>query len=192
VSSATAADGREVRHFELEADRRAKRMFVLIVVGFALLAVFGGIFTAYLLLWDEDPPIAIAPAKPKPPEPVDEFVPPVPWREDAPEIERRKSTGAKLAETLSDRDLGRGMAALQAAFDDCARTHGAIDAMVVNIDFSVGSSGKVEESDARPPFGKTPLGQCVANVVRTKGSFARTRIGRRDIRWSVKLRRTSG
>ena len=167
MSSATAADGREVRHFELEADRRAKRMFVLIVVGFALLAVFGGIFTAYLLLWDEDPPIAIAPAKQKPPEPVDEFVPPVPWREDVPEIKTDR-TVPKLAETLSDGDLKRGMGRLQAAFDECARTHGAIDAMVVNIDFSVGESGKVVESDAPPA-----VRQDTARPVRGRTSCAR-------------------
>jgi hypothetical protein len=189
VSSATA-DSREVRHFELEADRRARRMFVLIVVAFAFLAIGGGIFAAYLLLWDDDEATAIAPPKPKPPEAVEEFEPiaGVAWAKDEPQ-NRPTRVAQKLAETISDGELARGLARLQAAFDECARTHGAIDGMTVHIDFSVGESGRVVESDARPPFGKTPLGQCIAGVVRSKGSFARTRTGRRDIRWTVKLRR---
>jgi len=190
VSSATAADNREARHFELEADRRARRMFVLIVIAFAFLAIGGGIFAAYLLLWDDDE-TTIAPPRPKPPAPVEEFepVPGVAWTKDEPDTRPTRSSGPRLAETVSDGELARGLARLQAAFDECARTHGAIDGMTVNVDFSVGESGRVVESDARPPFGKTPLGQCVAGVVRGKGSFARTRTGRRDIRWTVKLRR---
>jgi hypothetical protein len=191
VSTATATDGREVRHFELEADRRARRHFVLIVVAFALLAVGGGIFAAYWLLSDT-PDLALPAARAKPPGPVEPFEPEpsVLWDDGGEKRDRPPPrVQTKLAETLSDRDVGRGLAALQAAFDACARTHGAIDETTVHIDFSVAESGKVVESDARPPFGKTPLGQCVANVVRTKGSFARTRTGRRDIRWSVKLRR---
>jgi hypothetical protein len=183
VSSATAADNREVRHFELEADRRARRMFVMIVVAFALLAIGGGIFAAWLILSDDTPIAALPPAKPKPPEAVRDFEPEagVPWGTETKPVER-VGGGAKLRETLSDKDIGSGLGRIQAALDECARTHGAIDETVVHID----------ESDARPPFGKTPLGRCVADVVRTKGSFKTSRSGRRDIRWSIKLRRRDG
>jgi hypothetical protein len=81
------------------------------------------------------------------------------------------------------------MARLQAALDECAAKHGAIDQTVVHIDFSIGESGRVSDSAARPPFGKTPLGQCVAAVVKSKGTFPRTRLGRRDIRWAITLHR---
>lgn len=181
-----------MRHFELEADRRQRRMFVLIVVAFALLAIGGGIFAAWLILSD-DTPIAALPPKTKLPEPVRDFEPEpgVPWGDDDQKTVRAPVT-SKLRETLSDKDIGSGLSRIQAALDECARTHGAIDETVVHIDFSVNAGGRVDESDARPPFGKTPLGRCVADVVRTKGSFARSKAGRRDIRWSIKLRRRDG
>jgi hypothetical protein len=193
VSSATATDNREVRHFELEADRRARRMFVMIVVAFALLAIGGGIFAAWLILSDDTPIAALPPTKPKPPEAVRDFEPEagVPWGEAKPVREPVRQP-SKLGETLSDGDIGNGMRRMQAALDECARKHGAIDETTVHIDFSVNPSGRVDESDARPPFGKTPLGLCVADVVRTKGSFKASRSGRRDIRWSIKLRRRDG
>ena len=185
--SASAVDTREVRHFELEADRRARRLFLFVVIGFAILAVAGGIFAAWLLLEDETTP-EIAPPKPKPPEPIEEFGagPPVEFRDDEPAVKRAPQRITKLAESLGDGDIARGLGRLQAAFDACARTHGALEGTIVNLDFSVGGDGRVGESAARPPNGKTPLGLCVAGVVKT-GSFARSRNGRRDIRWSVKL-----
>lgn len=182
-----------MRHFELEADRRQRRMFVLIVVAFALLAIGGGIFAAWLILSD-DTPIAALPPKAKPPEPVRDFEPEpgVPWGDDEGKREPRPSAPPKLRDTLSDKDIRSGLSRIQAALDECARTHGAIDETVVHIDFSVNAGGRVDESDARPPFGKTPLGRCVADVVRTRGVFARSSAGRRDIRWSIKLRRRDG
>lgn len=179
-------DTREVRHFELEADRRARRFFLFVVIGFAILAVAGGIFAAYLLLEDETTP-EIAPPKAKPPEPVEDFGdgPPVAFRDDEPP-QKIQRTPSRLQETLDNGDIGKGMSRLQAAFDACARTHGALEGTIVAVDFSVAGTGRVEDSASRPPNGKTPLGLCVAGVVKT-GSFAKSRNGRRDIRWSVKL-----
>jgi hypothetical protein len=184
--SASAVDTREVRHFELEADRRARRLFLFVVIGFAILAVAGGIFAAWLLLEDETTP-ELAPPKPKPPEPIEEFGagPPVEFRDEEP-VKPPPQRFTKLAESLGDGDIARGLGRLQAAFDACARKHGALEGTIVNLDFSVGGDGRVGESAARPPNGKTPLGLCVAGVVKT-GSFAKSRNGRRDIRWSVKL-----
>jgi hypothetical protein len=186
VSSA-AADVREPRHFDVEADRRARRSFGLLVIAFALLAILGGIFAAWLLL-DDDPPPQIIATKPKPPEAIEEHPPLEPFTEAPPPVEAKVRVAAKLADTIGDGDLRRMLAKLQGAFDACARKHGAVDGTIVDLDFSIAESGRVDESAARPPFGSTPLGQCIAGVVRDKAVFAKTRNGRRDIRWSIHLR----
>lgn len=187
VSTASAADVREARHFDLEADRRARRRFGLLVVAFALLAIMGGIFAAWLLLDDEGPRTATI-DKPKPPEVVEEHPPLEPFEPEKVAVVEKPRQVAKLAETIGDNDLRRMLARLQSAFDVCARTHGAVEGTVVNVDFSIESSGRVEQSDARPPFGSTPLGQCVAGVIRDKAVFAKTRLGRRDVRWSIHVK----
>lgn len=183
------APPREARNFDLEAERRSRRFFFILVIAFALLAVIGGIFAAYLLLDDEPAPNLVV-TKPKPPPPVEDLsdAPQTPWREDPPEDAKKPRTPVKqLAETVSDNDLNRMLARLQAAFDACARTHGAVEGTVVALDFSIGDNGRVSDSASRPPFTTTPLGQCIADVVRNKAVFAKTRSGRRDIRWSIRL-----
>ncbi len=187
VSPAAPVDGREPRHFDLEADRRARRSFGLLVVAFALLAILGGVFAAWLLL-DDDPPAQIVATKPKPPEVIEEHAPLEPFEAPAPAVVVKPRPVAKMADTVGDGDLRRMLAKLQSAFDACARTHGAVEGTVVQLDFSIAEGGRVDESASRPPFANTPLGQCIAAVVRDKAVFPRTRNGRRDIRWSIHLR----
>ncbi len=188
---AGAAVQHEVRNFDLEADRRSRRFFFFLVIGFALLAIVGGVFAAYMLLEDEPVPTPVA-NKPKPPPPIEELstAPQTPWREDeseAPEDPKKPRPAPRLADSVADSELGRVQARLQSAFDACARSHGGVEGTVVQLDFSIGSNGRVSTSATRPPFSSTPLGQCVADAVRSKASFSKTRNGRSDIRWAIRL-----
>ena len=180
-------DSRDERHFDLEADRRHRRLFTMIVVGFALLAVLGGVILA--LWWisppDEGRPPPM-PVKPPPEAPMQGFDPfdrpPEPEPEPTPAVRVRKTA-------LDDRDISRGLGRIQKLLDKCAVKHGAIDGTNVTVDFGVTGAGRVDEAYSRSPHGKTPLGLCVANVIRTAGRFKQSPDGRRDIRRTLRLRR---
>ena len=178
---------RELRDFDWEAERRQRRLFVLLMVGFAILAILAGIIVA---IWVIPPPEApnVPPMPYKEPEAVEEIEGPTPlW--DEVENTREPNTSAPLKESLDDRDIDRGIARMRSALDRCAQQHGAIDETYVTVDFSVAGSGRVEEAFSRAPHTSTPLGTCVAGVFRTHGKFRRTRTGLADIRRTVKLRR---
>jgi len=182
-------DSRRERYFDREAEKRARRNFVLMVAGFAALAMVGGIALA---LWifsepeeDEPPPIVAQ----EPPEVIDDddgFLPPE-RDEPIPEPIRRPSVKRKL----DDGDISKGIGRIQGALNACAVTHGAIDGTRLTVDFSVQPNGRVSDAYSRPPH-KTPLGFCVAKVIRTQGKFRKSKEGLGDIRRSITLRRTSG
>lgn len=182
-------DRRDSRHFDLEAQRRQRRYFIALMSGFAVLAVLAG---ALLAIWIfeplDDPEIAAAGKKEEarydpPPDNGD-------WEDDDVEPEPvpvRKTPTLKA--TLDGKDINRGLANLRSALDACARKHGAIEQMIVKVDFTVAPSGRVSSSAARPPFSVTPLGRCVADVISSQGKFRRTRDGLADIHRTVTLRR---
>ncbi|MBL4683971.1 MAG: hypothetical protein JKY37_05235 [Nannocystaceae bacterium] len=179
-------DGREGRQFEVEAQRRHKRLFVGLMIGFAVLAVVAGIALA---IWVIDPlgdPKIRAP-KPPPPEihaPIHNA--PAVWKDDEPAPTKSKPG---LKQRLTGDDINRGMAKLRSAFNACARQHGAIDGTNVGLDFTVGPDGRVEFCSARRPHDRTPLGSCVARVVKNKGRFRKSREGLGDIHRTVVMRR---
>lgn len=179
---------REVRQFDLEAQRRQKRLFVTLMIGVAILAALAGIVIAFLVIDPLGPP-KIKPLEPPPPvaEPPPEHVEIDDWDDDS------EPPPTKAAPTLKARpsgdDINRGLAKLRSALDACARTHGAIDGARVKLDFTVGGDGRVEQCFAQPPYAKTPLGTCVVRVVKNKGRFRRSRQGLADVHRTVTLRR---
>ena len=177
---------RELRDFDWEAERRQRRLFILLMVGFAILAILAGIIVAiWVIPPPEDP--NIRPMPNKEPEAVAEIEGAEPWEEAEPR--RPTSTGPKLKATLDASDIDRGIRRMQNALDQCAKTHGAIDETYVTVDFSVSAEGRVSEAYSRAPHTSTPLGTCVAGVFRNQGKFRRTQTGLADIRRTVKLRR---
>ena len=175
---------REHRDFDLESERRQRRLFTWLMVGFAILAILAGVIVA---IWVIPPPDDIH-LRPKPSKVAKEVEPleVKPWE---PVKEKPKPTGGGLKESLDQRDINRGISRMRAALDQCAQTHGAIDGTLVTVDFSVTGGGRVDEAYSRNPHMNTPLGKCVANVFKTKGRFRKSRLGLRDIRRTVKLRR---
>ena len=175
---------REHRDFDLESERRQRRLFIVLMSGFAILAILAGIIVAIWIIPDRDPDHLRPKAKQVATEVKEIDVTPLP--DPPPEPPEPKPT---IKQGLSKRDIDRGIGRMRAALDACAQTHGAIDGTLVTVDFSVAGSGRVDEAYSRNPHMNTPLGLCVANVFRTKGRFGRSRLGLRDIRRTVKLRR---
>lgn len=180
-------NSRQERRFDREAEKRNRRNFVLMIVGFALLAMVGGVALALWVLSppEEQAPPPITKAEPAPADPSG-FEP---FDEPDPEPVKRKAAGLKRA--LDKGDVSRGLGKIQGALDKCAAKHGAIDGTLVNVDFSVAASGRVTDSFARPPHTGNPLGICVAGVIRDKAKFRKTKDGLGDIHRTIKLRRTS-
>lgn len=187
--SASMAEERQLRQFDLEADRRNRRFFVALLVGFAILAVAGGIFAAWLILMNSPEPPGIPPVTRGPskaPEPIEPIRPIVDDDDDRGVVVERKKTPS-LKQKPTDQDINRGLAKLQKFFNQCAREHGGLEGTKVRVDFSVGADGRPTQSFARNPYARTPLGRCVANVIKTKGRFTRSRDGLADIRREIIL-----
>ncbi|MBV1859420.1 MAG: hypothetical protein KUG77_13490 [Nannocystaceae bacterium] len=179
---------RQERRFDLEAEKRSRRNFVLMIVGFALLAMVGGVALALWVLSppDEDtvPPITKVAARVEDPTGFE------PFEDDEREPEVRK-VRAGVRRKLEKGDVDRGLGKIRAALNQCSAKHGAIDKTLVTVDFSVASNGRVTEAYSRSPHSKTPLGLCVAKVIRQKATFRKTKEGLGDIRRTLTLRRTS-
>lgn len=181
-------NSRQERRFDLEAEKRSRRNFMLMIVGFALLAMVGGVALALWVLSPPDEGIveAIAKAEPEPVDPTG-FEP---FEEPDPEPEARKrSRGIKRQ--LEKGDVDSGLGKVRAALNQCAAKHGAIDKTLVTVDFSVGANGRVIEAYSRAPHTRNPLGLCVAKVIRGNAKFRKTKEGLGDIRRTLTLRRTS-
>lgn len=183
-------DSRRERHFDREAEKRSRRNFVLMIAAFAGLAMVGGVALALWIISPPDeeapPPITKAEEEPRDPsgfEPIEDDPDPIPEP-------KRPKTGVKRK--LDARDIDKGIGKIRAALNACAVTHGAIDGTRVTVDFSVAANGGVTEAYSRTPHSKTPLGLCVAKVIRTKGKFRRTKEGLGDVRRTLTLKRTSG
>jgi hypothetical protein len=183
-------ESRRERHFDREAEKRTRRNFVLLVAAFAGLAMVGGVALA---LWifappDEEAPTPIAKVEKEVKSDEGGFEP---FERDEPDpVPERKPSGT-LKRKLDPGDIDKGLARIRAALNACAVKHGAIDGTNVTVDFSVAPTGRVSEAYSRPPH-KTPLGNCVAKVIRDKGKFRKTKEGLGDTRRTIKLRRTSG
>ncbi len=178
---------RQERRFDLEAEKRQRRNFLLMVVGLAVIAMLGGIVFAWWL-WE--------PAEEQAPPPIqarEEAKPAVgnfqPFEEAEPVEAPDKPSGLKRQ--LENNDIDRGLGKIRAGLNKCAAKHGAIDGTRVTVDFSVAASGRVTEAYARPPHTGNPLGVCVAGVIRDQARFRRTREGLGDVRRTLTLRRTS-
>jgi hypothetical protein len=181
------AEERELRRFDLEADRRNRRYFVALLVGFAVLAVAGGIFAAWLILMSgpEEPDI---PARRRPPPKEVEPIEPIrPIVEDDDAVVVKDPKTPKLKQKPTDSDIDRGLRKLQKYFNQCAREHGGLEGTKVRVDFSVGADGRPTQSFARNPYARTPLGRCVAAVIKKHGKFTRSRDGLADIRREIVL-----
>lgn len=182
-------DSRRERHFDREAEKRNRRNFVLLVAAFAGLAMVGGVALA---LWLISPPEEEAP--PPLTKPEEKTLPDddrgfEPFEADEPEPEPKPV--ATVKRKLDDRDISKGIGRIQGALNACAVTHGAIDGTKLTVDFSVAPNGRVTEAYPRPPH-KTPLGNCVAGVIQSKGKFRSSREGLGDVRRTITLRRNSG
>lgn len=179
-------ESRRERRFDLEAEKRKRRNFVLMVAAFAALAMVGGVTLALWILSppDEQAPPPITKKEPDFPEELGFEA----YEEPEPEPERRKPTGT-LKRQLEKGDVDRGLGKIRSALDKCAATHGAIDGTKVTVDFSVQPNGRVSEAYTRAPHTNNPLGLCVAKVIREKGRFRRTKEGLGDIRRPLTLHR---
>lgn len=175
---------------------RSRVTFVLVVCAVAFIAVAGGVLLAYLIFADKPEVKAIPAPPPRPPAPVEAFVAESVQAWDEVETEpgpepRRRHPGRRRAPPrasgVDDSVVGAGLGRLQASFDACARDHGAVTGSIVRVDFSVTAEGRVDDSSARAPHRRTPLGRCVAGVL-ARGRFSRSVNGRRDIHWSISLR----
>jgi hypothetical protein len=170
---------------------RNRRRFVWLVIGIALFAVLGGALLAYLIFVDKPKKAAVAVAPPPPPKPVQEFDdrPMEAWDDDEPTRElpdRPRPRKSPRPETLDDDAIRSGLARMQAAFNQCAREHGAVDGSLVRVGFSATAEGQVQGAFALAPHAKTPLGRCIVDAVaRTK--LRKTELGRGDVRWSIVL-----
>lgn len=188
--SGSSTGERQTRHFDIEAEARSRRLFVLLMVGFAVLAVLGGLLFG---LWVVSPPDEAEPP-PLPPKastfetivPI-EPIEPLPTEETEPKPTKSITTTIKAE--LDDRDIRAGLGRAQGALDACAREHGALDGMRITIDFSVGEDGRAYDAVSLSPYTSTPLGRCVAEAVRNHARFRRSRLGRRDLQRKVTLHR---
>ncbi|MGH1346953.1 MAG: hypothetical protein ACRBN8_35620 [Nannocystales bacterium] len=182
-------NSRQERRFDLEAEKRSRRNFMLMIVGFALLAMVGGVALALWVLSppDEDPVLPLTKVEAPVADPTG-FEPFEEDEEPEPEVKRvRKGVKRQLDKGDVDSGLGR----IRAALNQCSAKHGAIDKTLVTVDFSVAANGRVTEAYSRTPHSKTPLGLCVAKVIRQKAKFRKTKEGLGDIRRTLTLRRTS-
>lgn len=183
-------NSRQERRFDLEAEKRNRRNFMLMIVGFALLAMVGGVALA---LWVLSPPEegTVGPiTRVEPPEPDPTGF--EPYEEDEPDPEpdaKPRPRGVKRQ--LDKGDVDSGLGKIQAALNQCAVKHGGLNKTLVTVDFSVAANGRVTEAYSRTPHSKTPLGLCVAKVIREKAKFRKTKEGLGDIRRTLTLRRTS-
>lgn len=185
MASTDGPQRRELRDFDYEAELRQRRLFILLMVGFAILAILAGIIVALWIL----------------PDPHVDDIPPLPRKEaeEVAEIEdveeipddpiERGPRGVALKLTLDASDITKGIRRIQGALNRCSQTHGALDLTNVTVDFTVRPDGGVSQAYSRLPHTNTPLGKCVANVFVTQGKFRRTRNGLADIRRTVLLRR---
>ncbi len=181
-------NSRQERRFDLEAEKRSRRNFMLMIVGFALLAMVGGVALALWLLEppDEDPVLPLTKVE----APVADPTGFEPFEEPEPEPEIRKPK-AGIKRKLEKGDVDRGLGKIRPALNQCSAKHGAIDKTLVTVDFSVAANGRVTEAYSRTPHSNTPLGLCVAKVIRDKAKFRKTKEGLGDIRRTLTLRRTS-
>ena len=161
---------------------------MLLVAAFAGLAMVGGVALALWLISppDEETPPPITKAEEQTMPEAGGFEP---FEVDEPEPEPKAV--ATVKRKLDDRDIAKGIGRIQGALDACAVTHGAIDGTKLTVDFSVAPNGRVTEAYPRPPH-KTPLGNCVAGVIQSKGKFRSSREGLGDIRRTITLHRNSG
>ncbi len=179
---------REERRFDLEAEKRSRRNFVLMIVGFALLAMVGGVALA---LWVLTPPEegTVGPIAKSEPVQVDPtFVPADDDDEPDPEPAPVRKT---VKRQLNKGDVDSGLGKIQAALNRCAAKHGGLNKTLVTVDFSVGGNGRVTQAYSRAPHTKHPLGLCVAKVIREQAKFRKTKEGLGDIRRTLTLRRTT-
>jgi hypothetical protein len=179
-------DNRIFRRFDVEEDERDRRRFVVLASAFAVMAIAAGFIAALLVLRDGPIPTAIGTAinrgvgdfdPPEPPEPI----PPQPEPEPEPKPETTKP------QRPSDRNVRRALHNLQRYFDGCAREHGGLENTLIRVDFSVEPHGRATRSFARNPYGRTPLGRCVAQVIIDHGKFASSRDGLADVRADITL-----
>lgn len=162
---------------------------MLMMVGFALLAMVSGVALALWLLEppDEDPVLPLTKVE----APVADPTGFEPFEEDEPDPEPTKTVRKGVKRQLDKGDVDSGLRKIQAALNQCAAKHGAIDKTLVTVDFSVAANGRVTEAYSRPPHTKHPLGLCVAKVIRNNAKFRKTKEGLGDIRRTLTLRRTS-
>lgn len=182
-------NSRQERRFDLEAEKRSRRNFMLMIVGFALLAMVGGVALA---LWVLSPPEegTVGPiAKVEAPQADPTGFEPFEEEPDPDPVVRKHNPGVKRQ--LEKGDVDRGLGKIRAALNQCSSKHGAIDKTLVTVDFSVAASGRVTEAYSRAPHTNNPLGKCVAKVIREKAKFRKTKQGLGDIRRTLTLRRTS-
>ncbi|HVI03440.1 MAG TPA: protein kinase [Enhygromyxa sp.] len=106
-------------------------------------------------------------------EPVEEPIPTDPVPEPV------TNTGPKqpvaMKETLSDADLAKGIAKIKSKVSAC-KSKGGLPGMKVKVNFLV-SEGKVKTASPRPPQNTTPVGKCVAEVVK-KAKFTKAKQSR--------------
>ena len=185
--TATTADDRPLRRFDLEQDRRNRKIFIALASGFALFAIVAGLVVALLIVLSgpKEPPIPGPKGSKNRGGAVITDITPIEPDEIAVEEPPPPPTPEPIRP--SERNIDRGLARLDKYFTRCAREHGGLQCTVIRVDFSVGADGRPTQSASRNPYARTPLGRCVADVIKTHGRFASSLDGLADIRREIEL-----
>jgi len=93
--------------------------------------------------------------------------PPLPNTEPTPVGTSPKTTStqpATVKDSLSAADINRGITRLKSKISAC-KSKGGLPGMKVKVNFMI-ADGKVKTASPRPPHNSTPVGKCVADVVK--------------------------
>lgn len=167
-------ESRQDRRFDIEAEKRGRRTFVLMIVGFAVLAMVGGVALALLILSPLD---STAPEPFPKPDTVArtgrhiDFVAAVEPEEPTPVEGKPHRSRPGPAPSKPELDP------LQAGLRRCASKHGGLTGTDVTVDFHVADDGRVTDAFSRSPH-RTPLGVCVAKVIRERVRVPKAQRGR--------------
>jgi tRNA A-37 threonylcarbamoyl transferase component Bud32/outer membrane biosynthesis protein TonB len=120
---------------------------------------------------DDGPPVPEPIPEPEPqplpePEPIPEPEPePIPDNtEVVPEPLQPKQTPTVIKDVLTQADVDKGLSKIKSKVSAC-KSKGGLPGMKVQVNFLI-ADGKVKSASARPPHTSTPVGKCVADVVK--------------------------
>lgn len=81
----------------------------------------------------------------------------------------------RIVATRSAKDISRGFGKAGKAAKQCGRNNGALPGQNITVEVSIKSNGQVLSASVSGPSRSTPLGKCVAKVVKSKAKFVQSK-----------------